>query len=181
MKGSLLPEAVVKHAGFVMTHAAVVASVLEPHELICPFVVVTKGNDRQSIDFEAQNQDQAVSEAWSSLDGYKEHIDLWAMAREGFVPTTAGKKTVLIVASWGHGMQEAVVFVQQFHDRGSAFRLAGSVEIQTQVSAEDLSVLRTWFHEGINRHPKAARWWSWANAAQQGAQADHPASSGPAA
>jgi len=181
MNRSLLPEAVVKHAGFVMAHAAVIVSVLEPHELICPFAVVTKGDNRESIEFEAENQDEAVSEAWSSLDKYRDHIDLWGMAREGLVTASGVKEDVLVVAVWTHGMPEAAIFTQQFRDRGNAFALVGPVALQSRSSSEELELMREWFHQGIGLHPKSSQWWIWANAAQQSAQAASPASGGPSA
>ena len=77
-----IPDVVLRHAGLVMTHAAAIASVLEDGELICPFAVITKGENRQSIEFEASSQDEAVSQGWASLETYKEDFDLWAFARE---------------------------------------------------------------------------------------------------
>ena len=35
----MITEAAAKHAGLVMAHAAAIASVLEPGELICPFLL----------------------------------------------------------------------------------------------------------------------------------------------
>jgi hypothetical protein len=173
MKAASIPAPVVRHAGFVMAHAAVVVSELKADELICPFAVITKGESRQSLEFEAESQDKAVSEAWASLDAHKERIDLWAMAREGLVSTSRCKADVLVVASWGHDMGEAVMFTQRFHGRGRTFELAGPIEVQAEASAEELSTLRSWFHQGINQHPRSALWWVWADAAQQGAPADH--------
>lgn len=79
------PDNVICHAGLVMAQAANIASVLDVGELICPFAVVTKGDSRESINFEAATQDQAISEGWASLEKYKEYFDLWALAREGLV------------------------------------------------------------------------------------------------
>jgi hypothetical protein len=43
----MISEALSKHAGLVMVHAVVIASVLEPGELICPSIVVTKGREHE--------------------------------------------------------------------------------------------------------------------------------------
>ena len=50
-----IPDNVARHAGLVMAQAASIASVLEVGELICPFAVITKDENRQSIEFEASN------------------------------------------------------------------------------------------------------------------------------
>jgi hypothetical protein len=89
-----------------MTQIVSIASVLKNGELVCPFAVITKGDDRQSIEFEAQSQDEAVSEGWASLEKYKDHLDLWAFAREGLINGPNGKEDVLLVAAWTHGMPE---------------------------------------------------------------------------
>lgn len=45
-----------RYAGLVMTQAASIASVLGRGELTCPFIVISKGEDRQAIEFEASTQ-----------------------------------------------------------------------------------------------------------------------------
>lgn len=108
------PDNVIRHAGLVMAHAANIASVLRAGELICPFAVVAKGDSRESIEFEAPTQDQAISEGWASLEKYKEYFDLWAFAREGLMRGPDGKEDILVIAAWTHGMPEPVVFCQRF-------------------------------------------------------------------
>jgi len=72
----ILPDKVAKHAGLTMMQAASIASVLEAEELICPFAVISKGPNRQSVAFESETQDEAVSKGWASLDEWKGEIDL---------------------------------------------------------------------------------------------------------
>jgi hypothetical protein len=79
MSDQFIPDVVAKHAGLVLTQAASIASVLDSGELICPFAVVTKGSDRQSVEFEAATQDDAVSKGWAHFDEWKERVDLWAL------------------------------------------------------------------------------------------------------
>jgi len=93
------PDDVIRHAGLVIAHAANIASALSIGEF-CPFAVVTKGDSRESIEFEAPTQDEAISEGWASLEKYKEHFDLWAFAREGLVRGPDGKEDALVVAAW---------------------------------------------------------------------------------
>ncbi len=117
---------------------------------MCPFAVITRGANRQSIEFEAESQDEAIAEPWASLDELRDNVDLWAMAREGLLSTSSGKFDALVVAAWGCGMPEATPFVQRFIGRGETFRLAGPVEVQSELSPDELSTWRRWFHEGIN-------------------------------
>jgi hypothetical protein len=75
--------ATARHAGLVMTQAASIASALKVGELICPFAVITKDEKRQSIEFEATTQDEAVSKGWDSFAALKHQVDIWSLAREG--------------------------------------------------------------------------------------------------
>jgi hypothetical protein len=158
----MISEAVAKHAGLVMAHAAVIASVLEPGELICPFIVITKGSDRQSIAFESKTQDEAVDRAWSSLSEYKTFVDLWAMAREGLVAGETGKEDVLVVAAWEQGMSEAVVFTQRFlPEARGGFAIYGPISVQYELKPDQLQMVGEWLLQGIGQHPKGERWQSW--------------------
>ena len=158
----MIPELVAKHAGLVMAHAAAIASVLKPGELICPFAVVTKGDNRQSIDFEAETQDEAIVRAWASLTEYQGYIDLWAMAREGLIAGESGKDDVLVVAAWTHGMPEPVVFSQRFcpTSRGD-FSITGPVMVRADLDAPSLRIVGEWFLQGVAEHPQGERWGSW--------------------
>ena len=167
----MITEAAAKHAGLVMAHAAAIASALEPGELICPFVVVTKGENRRSVEFESETQDQAVDRAWSSLAEYRGHIDLWAMAREGLIAGQTGKDDVLVVAVWAPEMSDAVVFTQRFRPKAQGFAIVGPLTMEKEMGAESQLVAR-WFSEGIAEHPKGKYWGMWRDAAQQIAAGD---------
>jgi hypothetical protein len=161
MNADSLPDDVVTHAGLVLAHAAAIASVLEPGELICPFAVLTKGENRQSIEFEAETQDEAVALGWESLEKYKEHFDIWAFAREGLVRSANGKENVLVVASWTHGMSEPALFSQGFSPVAKGrFCLIGPLIVQAQPAAE-LPRLCELLHAGIAKHPKGHLWPAW--------------------
>jgi hypothetical protein len=152
---------VLRHAGLVMTQVASIASVLEDGELVCPFAVIAKGENRQSIEFEALSQDEAVSEGWASLEKYKDRLDLWAFAREGLIIGPHGKEDVLLVAAWTHGMLEPVVFLQRFLPRAKGgFALVGAIVAQDQPEAE-LNRIADAFMEGVREHPKGHLWDSW--------------------
>jgi len=161
MFDSPVPYSVLRQVGLVMTQLASIASVLEKGELVCPFAVVTQGANRQSIEFEARTQDEAVSEGWASLDKYRDHVDLWALAREGLANGPNGKEDVLVVAAWTHGMPEPVVFQQGFlpKDKGG-FALIGPVVVDDQPEAE-LDRIAEGFMEGVHEHPKGHLWKTW--------------------
>jgi hypothetical protein len=157
----VLPDEVARHAGLTMMQAASIASVLGAQELICPFAVVAKGSDRQSVEFESETQDEAVSKGWASLDEWKGQIDLWAFAREGLVATSEGKVDVLVVAAWGPLMSEPALFTQRFlPNTKGGFALIGPIEIQDLPQAE-LDRVAEAFSAGIAEHPKAGRWFEW--------------------
>lgn len=157
----LLPDIVLRHAGLVMTQVASIASVLKDGELVCPFAVIAKGENRQSIAFEALTQDEAVSDGWASLEKYKDHLDLWAFAREGLINGPDGKEDVLLVAAWTHGMREPVVCLKRFLPRAKGgFALVGPLVAQDQPEAE-LGRIADAFMEGVREHPKGHLWDSW--------------------
>ena len=156
-----IPDNVARHAGLVMTQAASIASVLEVGDLICPFAVVTKDENRQSIEFEAATQDEAVSKGWDSFATLKDKVDIWSLAREGLQRGPDGKEDVLVVAAWTHGMQEPAVFTQRFVPKANGeFGLLGPIGIRDQPSSE-LERIAAGFSEGIRDHPKGHLWGSW--------------------
>ncbi|HJU07705.1 MAG TPA: hypothetical protein VJ727_04410 [Rhodanobacteraceae bacterium] len=162
MGSEFLPDGIIRHAGLVMAHAATIASVLKPGELICPFALIAKGENRQSIEFEAPTQDEAVSQGWESLERYKEDFDLWAFAREGLAEGEHRKDDVLLAAAWSHGMAEPVVFTQCFIPANKGgFALVGPVAILGKNHEADLERIKQMFNEGIMEHPKGNRWASW--------------------
>lgn len=156
-----IPDNVARHAGLVMTQAASIASVLDIGELICPFAVVTKDEIRQSIEFEAATQDEAVSKGWDSFATLKDQVDIWSLAREGLQRGPSGKEDVLVVAAWTQGMEEPAVFTQRFVSKANGgFALLGPIAITDQPSSE-LDRIAAGFSEGIKDHPKGHLWGSW--------------------
>lgn len=158
------PDDVIRHAGLVMAQAMNIASVLNVDELICPFAVITKGDSRESIEFESTTQDEAISEGWASLEKYKEYFDLWAFAREGLIRGPDGKEDVLVVAAWTHGMPQPVLFTQRFLPKSKGgFAIVGPMMAQDCPPAE-LDHVATRFMMGVDQHPQGHRWQSWRRA-----------------
>jgi len=161
MSQNRIPDNVARHAGIVMTQAASIASALKVGELICPFAVITKDEKRQSIEFEATTQDEAVSKGWDSLAALKHQVDIWSLAREGLQRGADGKEDVLVVVAWTQGMIEPAVFTQRFVSRANGgFALLGPIAISDQPSSE-LGRIAAGFSEGIQDHPKGHLWDSW--------------------
>jgi hypothetical protein len=147
-----------------MMQAASIASVLGEDELICPFAVVARGTDRDSIAFESETQEEAVAKAWASLDEWKGMVELWAFAREGLVSSNEGKIDVLVVAAWGLEMKEPAILIQRFlPKKKGGFALVGPIEIQGLPESELARAARA-VTAGIEEHPKGHRWHEWKSA-----------------
>lgn len=144
-----------------MAQAASIASAIEVGELICPFAVITKDENRQSIEFEASTQDEAISKGWDSFEMLKDQVDIWSLAREGLQAGPAGKEDVLVVVAWTHGMIEPAVFTQRFSPKSKGkFSLLGPIAIQNQ-PAPELDRIAANFSEGIKAPPRAHLWTTW--------------------
>jgi hypothetical protein len=158
-------ESAAYFGGFVLAHAALIASELSGDELICPFAVVTKDDQREVINFEAETQVEAVERGKASLIELKDKIDSWAFAREGLqsLPDRSGKVDVLLVSCWVSGMDEPLVLIQAFTPAQTGnFRLFGPTEIiqdgQT-VHSGLVSQLSSAVQQGIgSRHVPWTRW-----------------------
>lgn len=125
-------ESAAQFGGFVLAHAALIASELSGDELICPFAVVAKDERREVINFEEETQVEAVERGKASLTELKSKIDSWAFAREGLQshPDRPGKIDVLLVSCWVSGMDEPLVLIQAFNPAQTGnFRLFGPTEI----------------------------------------------------
>jgi hypothetical protein len=72
-----------RFGGFVLVHAAWIASDLPPGKLVCPIAVVEKGDSREVIPFEATSQEEAIRLGKQKVAELTETVDRWAFAREG--------------------------------------------------------------------------------------------------
>ena len=165
-------ENAVRFGGFVLAHAAWIASDLQDSELICPIVVVTRGDAREVIPFEAESQAEAISMGNASLEELKNSVDAWALAREGLfsIPNgDAGKKDVLTVSSWVEGLDEPITLQQLFNPNSKGeFGLIGGliISVHGQIPPEDThSKLRHIAMQGVIQHPHGKEWNRWATMA----------------
>ena len=157
----------VRFGGMVLAHAALIASDLGEGELICPFAIVTKDDNRELLVFEAESQAEAIESGKASLAEFKEHIDDWAFGREGLWSEPGGnvKADVLIVSAWTRGMDEPIVLMQRFRPAAvGQFVLFGPVEIVIDgrvLASEEAAPLRALVLDGIAHHPSNVPWGSW--------------------
>nr|GEU28411.1 hypothetical protein [Tanacetum cinerariifolium] len=118
-------------AGFVLAHCAAITDANRAGELICPFAVLGGDDGRQVVDFEAETQEEAVSQGWASLGEAKSSKVSWAFGREGLYRERDGNALdVLTVSVWMPGMTEHYSVLQRFGRReDQAIYLIGSPEL----------------------------------------------------
>jgi len=157
----------VRFGGMVLAHAALIASDLGEGELVCPFAIVTKDDNRELVPFEAESQAEAIENGKASLAEFKEHIDDWGFGREGLWSEPGGtiKSDVLVVSAWTHGMDEPIVLMQRFRPATAGqFMLFGPVDIVIDgrvLASEEAAPLRALVLDGIALHPSDVPWASW--------------------
>ena len=151
-----------------MAHAALIASDLAEGELICPFAIVTKDDQRELIPFESESQVESIESGKASLDELRDQIDFWSLGREGLwsdPESSSGKTDVLVVSAWTHGLDAPITLMQRFRPACSGnFSLLGTVDVilDGNILADDRAApLRALVAEGIAQHPNDVPWSSW--------------------
>ena len=159
----MTPDSVVLLAGFVLAHAAWSVSDLPKGQLLVPLAIVETGGKRQLLRFEAQTQEQAITEAKATLAKRQGQLDAWAFVREGLMPEGSRKVDVLTVDAWARGMTRPITFVQKFSPYSSgAFRIKGDAIVVVGgklVEGAEATELVKRLHEGVSQHPKAGQLW----------------------
>jgi hypothetical protein len=161
-------EDALRYGGFVLAHAAWIASDLEAGELICPIAVVAIGDERRVVPFEADSQREAIDRGKASFNDFKNEADAWALAREGrfFVEGEATpKKDILTVSSWVRHLDEPITLQQMFRPKQQGgFYLFDELRISIHGTVPPDKVhsrLQRVAMEGIGLHPHGAKWSSW--------------------
>ena len=151
-----------------MAHAVWIVSDLGAGELLCPIAVVTQGDGRKVIPFEAATQEEAIETGKLSFEQLRSSVDKWALAREGFYSLLGAgqpQTDVLTVSSWAKGLDEPIVLRQLFlpADKGG-FTLVGPItisihglELDDSLQARFLAIAM----EGVGSHPHGADWEHW--------------------
>ena len=160
-------ESAARFGGFVMAHAALVASQLEEGELVCPFAIVEKDGSREVRDFEAETQEEAIERGKASFHQIAPGTDAWAFAREGLMsrPGSSDRQDVLLVSAWAPGLEEPLVLIQAFNPAPSGgFALTGELEIHAvgePFNAIVEATLQAAAFNGLARHPRNVPWSKW--------------------
>ena len=163
-----LSSDVVSFGAFVLAHCAAIAAGNEQGELICPFAVVIKDGHRQSVDFEADSQADAMSKGWEHFEHVAAEVDYWALGREGYYAFADGKSDVLVVTAWKQGMERSFTLMHRFRPSGSdSFQLFGRPELIIDgnlFSQPDHPFFAMAIADGIANHPKGHLWKVWGGA-----------------
>ena len=157
-----------RFGGFVLAHAAWIASELNAGELICPIGVIENGDSREIIPFEAATQAEAMQAGINTMYGYIGAVDRWAFAREALWSTGGSgspKRDVLLVSAWSRGLDEPIILQQCFHPNSSgSFSLFDRVMIavhEVECTGELHGKILPMVEHGISQHPQAHQWHIW--------------------
>jgi hypothetical protein len=158
-----IPESAVLLAGFVLAHAAWSVCDLPKGDLLVPLAIVEKDGQRELLRFEAETQEQAITEGKATMVKRQSEVDAWAFAREGQFKDGDKYVDVISVDAWAKGMSSPITFVQPFQPFASGkFRVLGEpwVVIDGKVQSESVSKqLISQLNRGIRSHSKAAAHW----------------------
>ncbi len=164
-----IPESVLLLAGFVLAHAAWNVSDLPAGDLLVPLAIIERNGQRQLKRFEAETQDEAISEAKETLHNMKGTVDARAFAREGLLNEDDAKVDVLSVTFWAKGMKEEAAFVQQFEPNGrrGKFRLIGKPMViigGVEQTGKKAAAVIAAVMKGVSQHSKVQPMWAgWKN------------------
>ena len=74
-----ISDGILMIAGYVLAHASYSVSDLEDGELLVPFAVVQSVNGQEVIRFEAETQEEAISNAKSKLFDLRKRVDILSL------------------------------------------------------------------------------------------------------
>lgn len=157
-----------RFGGFVLAHAAWIASDLPAGELVCPIAVVEIGDSREVIPFEVATQEEAIRLGKQKVAELTGAVDRWAFAREGLwslLGSDSPKLDVLSVTAWSNGLDEPLLLQQCFSPTAKGtFQLLDSIKIVVHgLTCSDEIKLRIMpiVFGGINQHHEGENWMRW--------------------
>ena len=151
--------------GFIMAHSAAIGDSLEQHQLMVPYAITVNNGKRESIEFEAETQQQAVNAAEKKLSELSKSVEAWSYSHDGLVTLDSGEKQdVFLFKVWVKGMSEPLQAYQMY--RKYPFKLLGNIQIQNYsesgLLAKEQEKFITGINEGIESHPTGSKKWeSW--------------------
>ena len=151
--------------GFIMAHSAAIGDSLAEHELMVPYIITINNGKRESIEFEAETQQQAVNAAEKKLSELSLSVEAWSYSQDGLVTLDNGEKQdVFFFKVWTKGMSEPLQAYQMY--RKQPFKLIGNIQILNYSESGLLANMQKQFsagiNEGIESHPTGSKKWeSW--------------------
>lgn len=159
-----IPDSLMTLAGFVFAHATWSVSDLPAGDLLVPLAIVEKSGQRQLVRFEAETQEQAISQGKATLQAHEQDVDAWAFAREGKIQEAGKYVDVLTIEAKATGMSESIIFAQRFQPFSQGqFQLIGEPLVFVggkSASAEESKTLVAKLIMGVQSHGKAAELWN---------------------
>ncbi len=160
-----IPHHALALGGFTLAHATWSVSDLLESELLCPLAVVERKGQRELLRFEAETQEEAISEGKRVMAEEKD-AEAWAFAREGALRSEEGGEApdVLVVDFWAEGLLNPLTVIQPFerYTKSGRFRVVGDMIIasngQILDSASSGKIIEG-IKAGIQEHSKVAELW----------------------
>ncbi|MEG3222181.1 hypothetical protein PD716_16355 [Vibrio gigantis] len=151
-------------AGYVLAHASYSVSDLESGELLIPFVVVQSEKGQEVIRFEADTQEEAISNGKVELLQLQKRADIYGFAREGSMRDESGNSIdVISVDVWEKGLEHTVSIVQPFQPNNGKGHFQLSKDILVVIDGQEVESqqLIDIVKEGISYHPIGNEFNSW--------------------
>jgi hypothetical protein len=159
------PDNALALAGFTLAHATWSVSDLPDDELLVPLAIVERGEQRELVRFEADTQEDAISEGKRAMAEGND-AKVWAFAREGALSMQAGgeQQDALVVDFWAEGMEHPLTLIQPFerYTKHGRFRVVGDMMISSRGEVLDSTSAEKvieGINEGVREHPTVAELW----------------------
>ena len=136
--------------GFIMAHSAAIGDSLAEHELMVPYAITINNGKRESMEFEAETQQQAVNAAEKKLLELSRSVEAWSYSQDGLVTLDNGEKQdVFFFKVWAEGMSEPLQAYQMY--KKHPFKLIGNIQILNYSESGLLTKEQEQFSAGINQ------------------------------
>ena len=159
-----IPHDALALGGFTLAHATWNVSDLPDSELLCPLAIVERQGERELLRFEAETQEEAISEGKRAMVEEND-AEAWAFAREGALRQENGEaQDVLVIDFWAEGLPNPLTVIQPFerYTKSGRFRVVGEMTIaskgQVLDSASSHKIIEG-IKAGIQEHSMVAELW----------------------
>lgn len=148
-----------------MAHSAAIGDSLAENNFMVPYVITINNGKRESMEFEAETQQQAVNAAEKKLPKLSRSVEAWSYSQDGLVTLDSGEKQdVFFFKVWVKGMSEPLEAYQMYQK--TPFKLEGNIQIlnysESGLLADKQDQFSVGINEGIESHPTGSKKWeSW--------------------